>query len=395
MSAQGRDNKKPNQASQCDKCGNRHEGACLPQCGTCGKVHKGKCRYARPVPTIESLDAARESSQAQLTAQYNAQQFGQQVGYQQAYKEMQSSAMGPGMVPGMSGRGFGPVGGFGGPYVGQYPGFGGFGNPGFGNPGWGTQISGQFGAPYRGFPTPNMGQGNVVPGDNASRPTSNYAGKKQSAAEWKEAQKKIGGPKDSRKPQDKEQSKGKKEQKDPLAPQKAGIEKSAPKKLGWWAKKRAAEQAKKDEAKKEEDNFAQDTLSGPTDPELLAFMGESEAVVRNTTMASSNDEAMEDINRETEDPMEVPVRFKVRDLIEDVNHNPAGSEFPQDQQRVNRMAELLAHYGQEQIVDLSNTASMNHTSIIQEAFQQNFFLEQIAAEAAGQALPDPSKDEEL
>lgn len=270
MSAQasGSDDKKLNKASKCEKCGNRHEGACWPKCGTCGKIHRGACRYAQAIPTVNTGKAGREPSQAELTARLNAQQ----VGYQQAYNDIQSSILGPGMVSGMCGQIFGPFGGFGSQYPGQYRGFGALGNPGWvtqgwGTQGWGMQIPGQFGQGFGGFPTPPMGHGTVDLFGYGGGPARNYAGNKQG----------IGGPRDNRKPQSKEEHKDKKEEKSPLGAKSTGIEKPISKSAKQRARKRLIQKKKKkeDEEKEDEEKHAQDALTGPGDLELIRLLDES------------------------------------------------------------------------------------------------------------------------
>ena len=275
MSAQGGSGKKPNAAQQCVRCGNRHEGPCLPPCGTCGKVHKGICRYAQPIPTFESVHPGRQPSWAELTARYNAQQLGHQQGYQQAFHDFRSSL---GMGPGMGAPAFGPFGGYNNPYVGAYGGgmgFGGFGgaanpgwgnpgwgnpgwgNPALGNPGWGNQVPGSFGPGYGGFATPSMGQGPVAPFGNIGPPTGNYEENRA--------------PTDSRNPRGNQQSKEKREKKEekkgPLAAKSTGVEKSISKSAIRKAKMIANQRKKKEEEKRKKKERA--ASSGPTDRKLL------------------------------------------------------------------------------------------------------------------------------
>ena len=65
---------------------------------------------------------------------------------------------------------------------------------------------------------------------------------------------------------------------------------------------------------------------------------------------------------------------------------PTSFQLPQDQLRVECMAELLEQYGQNTSLGLSEAAAMHGTSILWEAFRQQLFSEQLAEEAAGVPL---------
>ena len=265
MSAQmssgaGGDGKKP-EKEKCTKCGNRHQGPCLPSCRTCGKVHKGACRYANPVP---STVAVQEPSQNEMAARLQAQQAWQQLGYQQAYHEMRSLGMGPMMGsamgpmmgpamvpmmgPAMGGQFLSPMGGFNSPYAVPHGGYGSFGA--MGNPGWAArnQIAGQSGQGQGGFPALPMGQVVADPDDGTSH----------GALVRHSARGAIRGTRGGRTQNGR--SKDKKEEKGPLAATNAGIEKPVSKS----AKSRARKRAKK---------IARDALAGPADPELLELQG--------------------------------------------------------------------------------------------------------------------------
>lgn len=404
MSAQasgsaGGDDKKLDKASRCEKCGNRHEGACWPKCCTCGKFHKGACRFSNPVPNIVPGNAGRQPSQVGLTAGFNAQQ----VGYQQPYNAIRSPGMEPGMVPGVGGQIFGPVSGFGGPYSGEYGGYGGlsspgwgyqsWGNQGWGNQGWSNQIPGHFGQGYGNFPTPSMGPGTVGSFGNVSLPTSSYGGHKQGTAKWHEMQKQIRGPRDNRKPRSKEHSKDKKEEKGPLAVKDASIEKPISKSARQRANKRASQKKKEEEMKKEEEEPAQDPLTGPADLELVSLWDESRfenaGNVENAETVEAaplTDERMESVAPSPEDIVIEVGNIDAQSLIDEVFETPSGFQFPQDQTRVGIMAGLLEQFGQERMLDLSESAAMNGTTIVWEAFQQDLFKEQIAVVVAGMPL---------
>ena len=78
------------------------------------------------------------------------------------------------------------------------------------------------------------------------------------------------------------------------------------------------------------------------------------------------------------------------DLIRQAMQNPVGFELPRDQARLERMARLLEHFGQDRILGLSESAEANGISIIMEAYEQDRFNEQIAEMAAGIPLPSPN-----
>ena len=382
----GGDDKKLNKASKCEKCGNRHKGACLPKCGICGKTHQGTCRYANPISTIGFGHAGREPSQAEMAARFDAQQ----VGYQQAYNEMRLSGMGPGTVPGMGGQVFGPVGGFGSPYPGHYGGFGILGNPGWVNQGWGNPVPVQFGQGYGGFPNPPMGQSTFGSFGNVSQPASNYGGHKQGAAMWHEIQKKTRGPRDNRKPRSKEQHKDKKDEKGPLAVKDAGIEKPISKGAKQRAKKRASEKKKKEEEPE------QDPLTGPADTELLGLFAEQKVELAGTSEAAPiQDEDMGDLAPQQEDAGIELGNIDAQSLIEEAIANPSGLQFPQDRVRVEYMAKLLEQFGQDRLLGLSESAAMNRTTIVWEAFQQDLYDAQISEMAAMVPLPESGIEENI
>lgn len=368
MSAQassgaGGDGGKLNKASRCERCGNRHEGECWPKCGTCGKVHKGACRYAQPVPSIVSRNAGQELSH---------------TGYPQAYG-MPSPYMRPG-IPGMGGQVLDP---FGSQYPAQY---------------------GNFGAA-----TPAMGQGIGSSLDH----TRSFGDKKKGVAEWHEIQKKIGRPRGNRKPKSKEESIGKKGEKDPLAAKPAGIVKQISKSANQRAEKtsqeKKGEEEKKDEEKNDEaeqktpEQLSQDAMAGPVDFELLRLLEESDvedmgtAEVAPVGAASVDTAAADDEMEDTDPPAEDVIAnvgyIDAQSLIQEAIENPSGFQFPQDQLRVERMATLLEHYGQDRMLGLSESASANFTTILWEAFQIDLFDEQISEVAAGVPLPELEEEE--
>ena len=383
MSAQasggaGGDDEKPKKASRCKTCGNRHEGACWPKCDTCGKIHKGTCRYANPASSVGFGNAGQEPSQAEMTARFNAQQAGYQAGYLQAHNDMRLSGMVPEMGPGMGGPVYGPVGGFVSPYAGQY---GGYVRPVA--PSWSYPVPGSFGQAYAGFPSPAYGQGTFGTFGNASQPTGNYAGYKQGAAEGHEIQKKIRRPRENRKERSKGQSIDKK---DILATKDAGIEKPASRRARGKAKKQASEE------KKRKEEPPKNPLTGETDVEILHHLPQQEGesnVLGNTV----NDERMEDVAAQDNVGIDSSI-IDAQSLIDEATRNPSGFQFPQDQARVETMANLLAQFGQDRLVRLSEIAEANSTSIVWEAVQHESLLERSAERAAKVPLPEGA-DEEL
>ena len=391
MSAQmssgaGGDGNKP-EREKCTKCGNRHQGPCLPGCRTCGKVHKGVCRYANPVP---SIGAVQEPSQNEMAARYQAQQAGQRLGYQQAYDEMRSlgmgpmmapamglamgsmvgpamgpmmgPAMGPMMGPAMGGQYLAPMGGFNSPYAvphggfGSFGGFGAMGNPGWTASTWTSQIPGQFGQSQGGFPALPMGQ--VVEASDDG--TTSGVSTRHSVRGARRGSR--GGRTQSGRSNDKEE-------RGPLAATSAGIAKPVSRS----AKSRAKRKAKKQ---------AQDALAGAADPELLSLLAEPQAT-------DAGDEVLEDAPPRAEDEEDLAV-VDAASLIEQAMQNPKGFELPQDQARLERMAHVLEAFGQNRILGLSVSAEEHGTSIIMEAYEQDLFNEQVAEAAAGIPLPSPN-----
>ena len=374
MSAQmssgaGGDGKKPDQ-EKCAKCGNRHQGPCLPTCRTCGKVHKGVCRYANPVP---SIGAVQEPSQNEMAARYQAQQAGQRLGYQQAYNEIRSLGMGPMMGPmapmapmalmAPMGPMMGPaMGGFDSPYAvphggyGSFGGFGAMGNPGWAAQAWGNQIPAQFGQGQGGFPALPMGQVVAASDDG----TSHGASVRHSARGARRGSR--GGRTQSGRSKDKEE-------KGPLAATNAGIVKPVSKN----AKNRARRKAKKQ---------AQDALPGPADPQLLNCLSEPQ-------VTDAGDMVLDDAQPLAEAEEDLAA-VDADSLINQALQNPVGFELPRDQARLERMARLLEQFGQDRILGLSETAERNGTSIVKEAYEQDLYNEQIAEMAAGIPLPSPN-----
>ena len=350
MSAQasggaGSDEEKPNKASKCKKCSNRHESACWPRCATCGKTHKGICRYANPASSFGFGNAGQEPSQAEKTARFDAQQAGlqagHQAGYQQAYNEMRLSSL----VPGMGGPVYVPFGGFVSPYAGQY---GGYVRPVA--PSWSYPIPGSLGQAYAGFPSPAYGQGtfgNFGTFGTPSQPTSNHAGYKQGAADGHEIQKKIRRRRENRKARSKGSSKNKK---DVLAPKDTVIEKQT--------SRRAREKAEKQASEKKK-NMKAETAQ---DPESAL----------NVSATVVNNEETEDIALPQEDVVNDFSIIDAQSLIEEATSNPSGFQFPRDQARVETIANSLALFGQDRLVGLSETATANSTSIVWEAFQEEW-----------------------
>ena len=263
-SGAGGDGKKP-EKEKCTKCGNRHQGPCLPVCRTCGKVHKGVCRYANPVPSVA---AVQEPSPHEMAARYQAQQAGERLGYQQAYNEMRSlgmgpmmgpamgpmmgPAMGPIMGPPMGGQLLSPMGGFVSPYAVPHGGFGSFGamgNPGWATQAWVNQIPGQFGQGQGGFPALPMGQV-VAASDDGTDHGASVRPSAWGARRGSQGRRTQSG-----------RSNDKKEVRNPLAATDTGIVKPVSKS----AKNRAKRKAKKQ---------AQEALAGPADPELLSLLAE-------------------------------------------------------------------------------------------------------------------------
>ena len=78
-------------------------------------------------------------------------------------------------------------------------------------------------------------------------------------------------------------------------------------------------------------------------------------------------------------------------MINQAMQNPVGLELPRDQARIERMAHVLAQYGQDRILGLAESAQQNGTSIIEEALQEDLFNEMMADTATGVPLP-PSND---
>ena len=370
MSAQGLSGaeggeKKSEKASPCERCGNRHQGPCLPQCGFCGKVHKGRCRYATPLPSTQSAPAAREPTQQEMAARYQAQEMGQWMGremgqrqgYQQAYNEMRSFGMGPGMGPAM-GQGMGPgmgpamggpfssdMGGFGGPNRGPYGGFGnqGWGSQGWGAQGWGSQMP----------PPPPMGQVLTPSGQGASRS--------------------AGRPGNGRKP-----FMGKKGDKGLLAPGSAGVEKST---------SRSAKQKARRKLKAQ-DKVANAASSGPTDPGLLAQMaGEVQT-------APANDADMADAAAAAGEAGIAPVVVDAQSMIAQARANPAGFHFPEDLPRVEHLARSLERFGQDRLQQLFDVATRHNSSILYEAWREQLLNAESAATAAQVSLPETGTGED-
>ncbi|CAD6584857.1 MAG: hypothetical protein ASARMPREDX12_001778 [Alectoria sarmentosa] len=111
---------------------------------------------------------------------------------------------------------------------------------------------------------------------------------------------------------------------------------------------------------------------------------------------------MEDVTPSLEDvalPLEdTPFIIDAQSLIEEVNDIPSGFQFPQDWVRVEHMARLLEEFGQDLLLELSECAAINGTSIIWEAFQQDMhtnFGEEFAGIAAGKPVPDDDIEEEI
>ena len=227
----GRNDRRHDNASKCDNCGNRHTGLCWPKCSTCGKVHKGQCRYAQSVPSNPTATASQPSPQ-EIAAYWQDYQ----TGYQRAYSEMRpfhgvrpmtGPSMGPIMAPSLGAQFPFPMGGFGNPYPVQYGGFGGIAAEGI--RGWGTQMHpGQFGQPQGGLVTSPMGLTMAAPDDGTRQSSSGARPAPRSGREPRANGKQKGEAKDKR---------GKK---DPLAPKSAGMGKPISKS----AKRRARRQRK-------------------------------------------------------------------------------------------------------------------------------------------------------
>ena len=375
-------------APPCARCGNRHTGLCLPQCGVCGKVHKGKCRYANPVPFNGSLIAGQQPAQSELNARFQAQQIGQQIGhqmgYQQAYNEIQAIGMGPAMGPpmmvptmvpamvpmgpAMGGQFLSRMGSFGSPYPVQYGAFGGFGavgNQGWGGQGLGNQMPGQFGQFQGGLAPPPMGRVIAAsPYDNDQSVSSGHSGRAS-----------IRGAKGGSKQQSKQQSKANKEQRGPLAPASAGIEKPISRSAKERERKKRAQaralEAKKAAERKEGEEHERAGMSGP---ELLALMAEPEvANAGYPQTALANERQMEGNPLPNENDGAGIVR--AQKLIDEAIGNPTGFQLPQDRERIGQMAQMLERFGQDRLEGLSEAAAVNGTSIIREAFEQDLYNE--------------------
>ena len=70
-----------------------------------------------------------------------------------------------------------------------------------------------------------------------------------------------------------------------------------------------------------------------------------------------------------QDLSETLADISAQDLVNDAVLNPNGFQFPQDQTRVQRMADHLANFGQDRLCELAVTACTNGTSIVWETYQ--------------------------